>query len=53
MAERSPDKGKEPANLELRMEARMQRMSDNFNEQIQGIQQQVEDTHNSHSSNMD
>lgn len=50
MAKRSPDKGKKPADLETRMKASIQRMSDNFNQQIRSIQQQLE---NVHSSKMD
>lgn len=47
MAERSPDKGKEPADLRSRIEARIQRLLEDFNQQIRGIQQQVEDAHSS------
>lgn len=52
MAERSPDKGKEPFDLESKMEARIQQPSEEFNQQICCIQQRVEHAHYAHNNKM-
>lgn len=53
MADKPEDKGKELANLELRMEARMQRLTEEFNQQMCSIHQQVEDPYVANNTKLD
>lgn len=57
MAKRAIDKGKEPDDLEARidakMEARMQRMSDEFNELLRDVRRQVSEGWNEQNSKLD